>query len=205
MSSNGVQWDMLTLFEDVSKANSDTYLKAYSHNLSGVFVPCIKCLARLLIILMHRSIGGAHRNSLVSNLSPESQMRNILQNMDGTEDEQKDFFDLLNKHLPEEWNIVGISVCPTGELLFSSIRKCGDGNIQGCIECIFSKNGQQIDFRKCLVQKMNIILQVIHKIRIYTTNNNRLPCRRSPSCASITQNKSERYRIRRQASFYNFP
>ena len=111
------------------------------------------------IILMHRSIGGAHRNSLVSNLSPESQMRNILQNMDGTEDEQKDFFDLLNKHLPEEWNIVGISVCPTGELLFSSIRKCGDGNVQGYIECIFSKNGQQIDFRKCLVQKMNIILQ----------------------------------------------
>ena len=92
-------------------------------------------------LLVHRSMRASHRKEVVST-TKKPHIRELFQGIDGDYIALNRFLSSVEKNLPNSWNVVAISTCPTGDLLFSSIRNTATG-LKGSIRCVISSNKEK--------------------------------------------------------------
>ena len=154
----------LTNLEDVAKAKElfGAALKSAppaSHEISKKILRCLALVSgpgsskgdRVIVsALIHASIGGSVRNFVQDSLP-----NHLLQAFD---DENLDADSRLKSicttieesaaRMPNGWNVVAMTICPTGDLLVSSIRSAGGNDVDVSTVCSFStdeKNGPHSD------------------------------------------------------------
>ena len=115
-------------------------------------------------ILMHKSLGAAHRNALASDLQRSHDLGNTIVALDDNENKFKATFDLLGEVLPLKWNVVALSLCPSGEILCSVLRQSEkrSGGLDPFVTCIFPSEKEldgKTSFKQMILHPLNEILE----------------------------------------------
>lgn len=131
-------------------------------------------------ILVHRSIGSSARQA-VSRAFPfersgegfetagrSSESRKLKQFFDAFDEKSlnSEYIDKMleesNKILPHDWKVIAATICPTGEMLFASIRSSMTDTIESSIVCLFPDQvtfpGYETAFQTDFIREFNEII-----------------------------------------------
>jgi len=103
---------------------------------------------------LHKSLGASVRMNVWYNLGGEDrdggedcdeEVRRLFGILDdqelGLKEGARELELVVKKYLPEDWNVVNVAVCPSGEILVGSMRKDGD-NVVGAVGCVFEDDAE---------------------------------------------------------------
>ena len=120
-----------------------------SHEISKKILRCLALVSgpgstkddRLIISAMiHASIGGSARNSVQDSL-PNHLLQAFDDEILDADSRLKSIYKTIEEtaaRMPNCWNVVAMTICPTGDLLVSSIRSAGVNDVDVSTVCSFS-------------------------------------------------------------------
>lgn len=104
-------------------------------------------------ILIHRSIGGSSRYAASCCSNRDAEAKHLYSSLDGSEKDVEYLLENVKSRLPPEWNIVAITLCPTGELLCAT-------SLKGTAFCVFpTEDDQSNAFRRQVLKPLDNILE----------------------------------------------
>lgn len=112
-------------------------------------------------MLIHTSIGATARQQQ----SQQSQSccfdgneESILKAFDSPFPESLSFFSVADEILPLNWNVVAMTICPTGELILASLYASKTGSLESKMACIFPNSSVE----KIILNPLTEILKKSH-------------------------------------------
>jgi len=87
-------------------------------------------------MLIHTSIGATARQQQSQSLCFDGN-ESILKAFDSPFPEPLSFFSVADEILPLNWNVVAMTICPTGELVLASLYASKTGSLESKMACIF--------------------------------------------------------------------